>query len=150
MERNANTIQASLKNEDGFSLMEVIVVLAIIGLIMGIAGPMVMKQFSKAKGKTAAIQVKALKANMEFLYLDVGRYPTESEGLNSLLKQPASAPGWNGPYISDAASLIDPWGRPYLYKITNEGAAAYLIYSYGADGKEGGSGDDQDVYSSPK
>lgn len=143
------TAARSLRDEDeGYTLLELIVVLAILALIMGVAAPMVMKQFSKAKSDTAAIQVRALKSNMEFLYLDMGRYPSESEGLKALIERPQTASSWNGPYVGEKSSIIDPWGRPYLYKLAPDQAVPFMIYSLGADGKEGGDGDNKDVYSS--
>ncbi len=133
--------------EAGYTLLELLVVLAILALILSIATPMVMKQFGKAKSDTARVQVSALATNLEFFFMDVGRYPTVDEGLDALITKPTSAAGWNGPYVARASSLKDPWGAPYGFKRMQGEARSFEIYSLGADAKTGGEGEDRDVSS---
>lgn len=136
---------ALLTEESGYTLLELLVVMAILGLLLSIAAPMVMKQFGTAKTKTATIQVRALASNLEFFMLDVGRYPTKEEGLESLLTKPSNVVGWNGPYLMQSNSLLDPWGKIYFYEPREGEVPAYKISSLGADGKVGGDGEDRDI-----
>ena len=128
----------------GFTLLELMVVLLILALLATIAAPQVMKHLSKAKSQTARIQIDALTASVSFFQMDVGRAPTEQEGLRVLIERPGSESKWDGPYIQKAESLTDPWGRPYLYK--HPGTHREIeIYTLGSDGKEGGEGDAHDI-----
>ena len=127
----------------GFTLMELLVVLAILGLLMSLVGPRVLSQLGGAKTKTAAIQIKDLEQSMEMYKLDVGRFPTTEEGLVALVAKPAGVVGWNGPYLKSDVPL-DPWNREYMYKSPGEHAEVD-IYSYGQDGTPGGEGEDSDV-----
>lgn len=140
-------LKSTKSSEDGYTLLELLVVLAILALILGIAVPAIIGQFSKAKVETAKIQVSSLAANLEFFYLDVGRYPTDEEGLQVLVDPPANARGWNGPYIRQRSSLMDPWGTPYLYKSSTDEPKFFEVYSLGADGKPGGEGENRDISS---
>jgi len=128
----------------GFTLLELMVVLLILALLASIAAPQVMKHLSKAKSQTARIQIDALTASVNFFQMDVGRAPTEQEGLKALIEQPANESKWDGPYFQKADSLTDPWGRPYLYKHPGK-HREIEIYSLGSDGKEGGEGDARDI-----
>jgi general secretion pathway protein G len=128
----------------GFTLLELMVVMLILALLATIAAPQVMKHLGKAKTQTAKIQVDALAASVSFFQMDVGRAPTEQEGLKILLERPANEPKWDGPYIQKSESLIDPWGHPYQYKHPGQ-HRDIEIYSLGADGREGGEGDARDV-----
>ena len=123
----------------GFTLVEMLVVITIIGLIMGLVGPRVLGYLSESKVKTAKIQIESLSAALDLFYLDNGRYPAGNEGLAALVQRPASASAWNGPYIKTGAVPADPWGRPYVYKVPGD-HAAYEIASYGSAGQEGGAG----------
>ena len=134
------------KKSTGYTLLELLVVLAILVLIVGIAAPLVLKQFGNAKTDTAKVQVNALAGNVEFFILDVGRAPTQDEGLGALVKQPSGVTRWRGPYIKKQSQLTDPWGNPYLYRLTS-GNSPFEIVSLGADGEEGGEGEDKDVSS---
>jgi len=136
----------NFKNEDGYTLLELLVVLVIITLIIGIAGPMVLRQFGAAKSDTARIEVNRLVTDLEFFRVDVGRFPTETEGLDALLIQPDGLVGWEGPYMPKASQKIDPWGRDYLYLLENDGQRA-VVSSLGADGAEGGEGENLDLSS---
>ena len=121
----------------GFTLVEMLVVITIIGLIVGLVGPRVLGSLSESKVKTARIQIESLSAALDLFYLDNGRYPAGNEGLTALVQRPASAAAWNGPYIKTATVPTDPWGHPYLYKVPGD-HAAYEIASYGSAGQEGG------------
>ena len=127
----------------GFTLMELLVVLAIIGLLAALVGPNVMNSLGGAKTKTAGIQIKDLEQALEMYKLDVGRYPSSSEGLQALVKKPGSATGWNGPYLKSDVP-VDPWNREYQYKFPGEHGEVD-IFTYGANGSPGGDGEDTDV-----
>lgn len=131
----------------GFTLLEMIVVLVIIGLIMGLVGPRLFAQADKAKVQTAETQVKMLKGALETMRLDTGRYPTQEEGLKLLVQTPTDsklAQRWKGPYLEDGLPE-DPWGNPYQYSPQPAGLHAITLYSLGADGKMGGNGYDADI-----
>lgn len=127
----------------GFTLVELLVVLVILGLLAGLVGPRVLDQLGGAKVKTAGVQISDLEQAAELFKLDVGRFPTNEEGLDVLVSRPAAATGWNGPYLKGAVPL-DPWGRPYQYE--NPGKRAQIeIFSLGADGAPGGEGENADI-----
>lgn len=134
------------RRERGLTLVELLVVLLIIGLIAAFAVPQVMRYLGSARQDAAAVQINQLSGILDLYRLDVGHYPTASEGLDALLEQPAGAEGWNGPYVKKAESLVDPWGNPYQYRIPGQNGE-YDLYSLGADGVEGGQGEDADVVS---
>ena len=127
----------------GFTLIELLVVLAIIALLAGLVGPSVLNQLGGAKTKTAKIQIKDLEMSLEMYKLDVGTYPSSSEGLQSLVEKPSDADGWNGPYLKSDIPK-DPWKNDYYY--VYPGTRADIdIYSLGQDGAQGGDGEDSDV-----
>jgi general secretion pathway protein G len=128
----------------GFTLLELMVVLLILAMLASIAAPQVLKHLGKAKSQTAKIQVDALSAGLDFYHVDLGHFPTQEQGLKALLERPENEPKWDGPYVKRDASLLDPWGRPYLYRVPGQ-HGAYDLYSLGADGKEGGDGEDRDI-----
>ncbi|MFN7213070.1 MAG: type II secretion system major pseudopilin GspG [Lysobacteraceae bacterium] len=131
----------------GFTLLEMIVVLVIIGLIMGLVGPALFGQADKAKVQTAETQVKMLKGALETMRLDLSRYPTTEEGLallNSAPSDGAAAGRWRGPYLDEAVPN-DPWDRPYVYRGERSATQGFTLYSLGADGQPGGEGLDADV-----
>ena len=129
----------------GFTLIELLVVLAILGLLIGLVGPRFLGQLGGAKSKTAAIQVHDLEKGLELFKLDVGRFPSNEEGLDALVRQPANARGWNGPYLKGSSVPEDPWGRQYKYAFGGSGEPE--IVSLGADGAPGGEGENADVSS---
>lgn len=132
-----------LQRPHGFTLIELLVVLAILALLVGLVGPRVLGQLGGAKSKTAAVQIADLEKALELFKLDVGRFPTTEEGLEALVRKPASVTaGWNGPYLKSAVPT-DPWGRPYQYKRNADGTID--IVSLGADGAPGGEGENADV-----
>ena len=126
----------------GFTLVELLVVLAILALLAGIVGPKVLGQLGGAKAKTAAVQIADLEKTLELFKLDVGRYPTAEEGLDALVKKPANATAWSGPYLKGGVPL-DPWSHPYVYKPGAGGT--FEILSLGADGAPGGEGENADI-----
>lgn len=120
----------------GFTLIEVLIVLAIIGMVASLVGPRVLGYLSDSKMKAARVQIEALASALDLFYLDNGRYPAASEGLNALVKRPGNAQSWNGPYLKSGDVPKDPWGNPYLYKIPGKNAP-YNIISTGPEGREG-------------
>jgi general secretion pathway protein G len=132
------------KGEDGFTLVEILVVITIIGLIMAIVGPRVLNYLTESKAKAAKIQIESFSSTLDLFFLDTGRYPTTAEGLSALTQRPPGATTWNGPYLKGAAVPSDPWGHPYVYRSPGE-HGSYDIVSYGADGQEGGTGTAADV-----
>ncbi|MFA5123502.1 type II secretion system major pseudopilin GspG [Zavarzinia sp.] len=132
------------RRQAGFTLIELLVVLAILGLLAAVVGPQVLKYLGSSRSQAARVQVQNITAGLELYRLDTGRYPSDAEGLAALMAAPAAAPGWNGPYLRRAEGLRDPWGRPYLYKMPGAHGEAD-VYTLGADGAEGGTGEDQDV-----
>ena len=130
--------------EEGFTLLELLVVLAIMGLLAAIVGPQVIRYLGSSKTQTAAVQAKNVAASLNLFRLDAGRYPTAEEGLGALVKAPASVPTWNGPYMPDQSALTDPWGKPYLMRTPGE-HGEIDVYSLGSDGLPGGTGEARDV-----
>src|SRR5664279_2439899 len=135
---------AGRDGERGFTLVEMLVVITIIGLIMGLIGPRVLNYLGESKVKTARIQLQSFSGALDLFYLDVGRYPSTSEGLAALARRPPGVAAWNGPYLKGGAVPNDPWNGPYLYRAPGE-HGAYDIVSYGSDGQEGGIGTAADV-----
>ena len=132
------------RRQRGFTLMELLVVLAILGLLVSLVGPQVLNQLGGAKTKTAKIQIRDLEQALEMYKLDVGRFPSTSEGLDALVSKPGNAAGWNGPYLKGGKVPNDPWSREYHYKYPGE-RAELDIFSYGQNGSPGGDGEDADV-----
>ena len=132
------------RGEQGFTLVEMLVVIAIIGLIMGLIGPRVLNYLSESKVKTAKIQLQSFASALDLFYLDAGRFPSASEGLAALVRQTPGVAAWNGPYLKGGAVPNDPWNHSYVYRAPGE-RGPYDIMSYGADGQEGGSGTAADI-----
>jgi general secretion pathway protein G len=131
----------------GYSLLEILIVLAIIALIAALVGPRLFAQLDHAKVTTARVQVKSLEAALQTMEIDIGRYPAQSEGLPMLIEADRrSAAGWNGPYLSSGLPN-DPWGHPYVYDAPTDRNHPPRVHSLGADGKPGGDGDAADIYS---
>jgi general secretion pathway protein G len=131
------------RREGGFTLIELMIVLFILGLLAALVAPRLMGRVGKAKQKTAQAQIQLLATTLDLFYLDVGRYPTEEEGLKALRDKVDNLPSWGGPYL-DKPVPNDPWGRPYHYKSPGQ-HGPYDLYSLGADGAEGGDGENQDI-----
>ncbi|GJG96675.1 type II secretion system major pseudopilin GspG [Cupriavidus pauculus] len=139
------TLSASRRSSpQGFTLLELLVVLVIIGLLASYVGPKYFSQIGKSEVTTAKAQAEAFEKVLDTYRLDVGRYPSTEEGLQALMVAPASAgTRWNGPYLKREAPL-DPWGRPYIYRAPGA-HGEYEVVSYGKDGESGGSGDNADI-----
>jgi general secretion pathway protein G len=129
----------------GFTLIEMLVVLTIIGLIMGLIGPRVLSYLSDARVKTARLQIESLGSSLDLFYLDTGRYPTSSEGLDALTQRPSDVAIWNGPYVKGGRVPLDPWGHAYQYRSPVDHTPPYEIVSFGSDGREGGTGNAADI-----
>lgn len=135
----------NLRGSSGFTLIELIVVVVIIGLLAGLVLPQFIRQEEKAKLKAARAQIELLATALDTFRLDVGRYPTSEEGLQALRQKPGGLERWDGPYLKKDLPL-DPWGKPYNYKSPGD-HGPYDITSYGADGVPGGDGDNRDITS---
>jgi general secretion pathway protein G len=132
--------------EHGFTLVEILVVITIIGLIMALVGPRVLNYLGESKVKTARIQIQSFGSALDLFYLDAGRYPSSQEGLGALVQPAAGITAWNGPYLKGGSVPTDPWGKPYVYRAPGQ-HGAYDVVSYGADGQEGGTGTAADITS---
>jgi general secretion pathway protein G len=130
--------------EQGFTLVEMLVVITIIGLIMGLIGPRVLNYLSESKVKAAKIQLQSFGSALDLFYLDAGRFPSTAEGLTALVQRTPGVAAWNGPYLKGGNVPHDPWNNAYVYRSPGE-RGAYEIMSYGSDGQEGGSGIAADI-----
>ena len=136
-------IRRSLKA--GYTLIELLVVLTIISLIVGLVGPRVLGYLGESRVKTAKLQIESFSSALDLFYLDAGRYPTSSEGLDALAQRPANVENWSGPYIKGGRVPLDPWGHGYRYRAPIDHLPPYEIVSFGADGREGGPGNISNV-----
>jgi general secretion pathway protein G len=135
----------------GFTLLELLVVIVIIGMLASYVGPKYFAQIGRSEVTVAKAQLEGLSKAVDTFRIDVGRYPGADEGLGVLMVKPDNATGWNGPYLKKEVPL-DPWGHAYVYKLGGSAAANgvipdYQIISMGKDGQPGGSGDDADLTS---
>jgi general secretion pathway protein G len=130
----------------GMTLIEILVVLTLIGIVMGIVGGNYLGQGEKAKQKAAKIEIEQIGQTLDLFRLEVGRYPTTQEGLQALITAPTGVPNWNGPYWKKNTLPKDPWTNEYKYASPGQ-HGAYDLWSYGADGKEGGEGVNKDITS---
>ena len=131
---------------NGFTLVELLVVLVILGMIAMFTAPRVIKYLSGAKTDAANIHIENIAATLDLYRLEVGHYPNDEEGLEALVERPPGVEKWNGPYIKKSAMLMDPWGNLYIYRFPGE-HGEYDLYSLGADQAEGGEGEQQDITS---
>ncbi len=134
-----------LKRSKGFSLMELLVVLVIIGLLAASVGPTLYKRIVPAKQTAARDQIKNFSTALDNYFIDIGRYPTTQQGLHALRTKPEGAARWDGPYLEKEIPN-DPWSRPYIYRSPGRNGG-YEIISYGDDGTEGGEGENRDINS---
>jgi general secretion pathway protein G len=133
-------------SERGFTLVELLVVLAILGLLIALVAPAVIRQLGSAKHKIAQQSIERLSGVLDLYRLDVGDYPTSAQGLAALTDNPGNVTGWNGPYLKDAGGTADPWNHPYQYRNPSQRPKhSFDIISLGADSKPGGDGEDADV-----
>lgn len=135
---------AMMARQSGYTLTEMLVVIAIIALLAAVLAPNLIGNMGRAKVRAARLQLETISAGLEMHLSDVGRYPTSEEGLDGLLASPEGALGWTGPYVRDASLLSDPWGREVIYSPGSD-ALSYRIVSLGADGEPGGGGADADL-----
>jgi general secretion pathway protein G len=145
MRQHTERTLSAPENVSGFTLLELLVVMVIIGLLAGYVGPKYFAQVGKSEIKVARAQLVALDKALDQYRLDTGHYPTTDQGLAALNAAPANEPKWDGPYLKKAVPP-DPWGNPYLYKIPGEHGSEFDLYSYGKDGQPGGEGEAADIY----
>lgn len=135
-----------LKRNLGFSLLELLVVLAIMALLVGVVAPQVMKHLGKAKTDSARLQIEDLGVALDMYYLEIGSYPDTETGLESLISNAESESNWNGPYLKKKRIPMDPWKRPYVYISPGENGP-YDLFTLGKDNADGGEGENQDIVS---
>jgi general secretion pathway protein G len=136
-------ITPPMRPDAGFTLLELLVVLAILALLAGLVAPRVIGYLGGARTDTARMQLHNIEASLDLYRLDVGRYP---ESLEALVQRPSGVEKWNGPYLKKDSGLTDPWGTPYQYRSPGQNGD-YDLFSLGADKVEGGEGEDGDVTS---
>lgn len=134
-----------IKNNSGFTLTELLIVLVIIGLLAALVGPSLYQRINPAKQAIARSQIDGFMTALDSYYLDVNQFPSEQDGLNALRNAPSSSKSWKGPYLKKELPN-DPWGNPYVYHSPGRNGG-YEITSYGADGKMGGEGENADINS---
>jgi len=132
-------------NNDGFTLVELLVVMVILVLLATLVAPRVVGYLGSSRSKSANVQIENLTTALELFYLDMGSYPSGDEGLDALVKPVTGKAGWNGPYLTKAVVPLDPWGRPYRYAYPGK-KGKFDVYTLGRDDKEGGSGEDADMW----
>lgn len=138
------SFKPSSNHQAGYTLLELIVVMVVLGLLAAVATPQLLKVLGGAKNNAADLQMDALANSLSYYAIDVGSLPTTDQGLEALWARPEDASGWNGPYVQKTAQLRDPWGRQYVYRIANT-PSGFELASLGADGVPGGDGDNQDI-----
>jgi general secretion pathway protein G len=137
-------VSRALAGQEGYTLIELLVVLAIISLIVGFVAPKMISYLGRAKVDAAKVQIHNVASALDLYRLDIGQYPTQSEGLQALVEKPENAAAWRGPYLQKSVGLLDPWGQKFIYKIPGQ-HGDYDLMSYGADKQLGGEGDDADI-----
>ena len=143
----SSAIRRRLARKAGFTLLEILIVLSIIALIAALVGPRLFNQFDKSKATAAAVQVKSLKSALDTMELEIGRYPTQQEGLSLLIQAPGEGvANWSGPYLSGELPK-DPWGHDYVYEPPAGDGDQPKVGTYGSDAKPGGSGNAADIFS---
>ena len=135
---------AKYRGEDGYTLLELLVVIGILALLATVATPQVMRYFSRAKTEIAALQVRNLTIAVELYFVETGKYPPNDFGLKALLEAPPGETRWNGPYIKTIKDLNDPWGRAFLYRLPGQ-KSEFEVFTLGRDGAPGGTGEDADI-----
>lgn len=131
------------RKDQGFTLLELLVVIVIIGLLAGYVAPRYFSQVGKSEVQVAKAQLDAIEKALDQYRLDTRHLPSTEQGLSVLVARPANEPNWNGPYLKKMAPA-DPWGRPYVYRVPGQ-KGDFDLFSYGRDGKPGGSGEDADI-----
>jgi len=138
-----STNRYSIASESGFTLLELLVVMVIIGLLASYVGPKYFSQIGKSEVKAARAQIDSLGKAVDQYRLDTGHFPTAEQGLNALVTRPPNETKWDGPYLTKGVPL-DPWGNAYIYKIPGT-HGDYDLISYGKDGQPGGEGEAADI-----
>ena len=138
---------ATIGSDAGYTLLELLVVLTILVLIAALAAPQVLSYLGQARSQAAQVQIENISTALELFYLHNGGYPSEQVGLSALVKAPTGVPTWRGPYLKGPEALVDPWGRPYRYRIPGR-TGSFDVFTLGRDNKEGGTGEDRDLVSS--
>lgn len=134
-----------IKDRRGFTLVEILVVVAIVGLLLALVGPKIIRGLGKGQQGAAKAQIELLGQALDTFRLDVARYPTSQEGLNALITNPGIEK-WDGPYLKKNTVPKDPWDKPYVYQSPGT-HGEYDLYSYGPDGTQGGEGENKDIVS---
>jgi general secretion pathway protein G len=134
------------KSNEGFTLVELIVVLVILGLLAAVVAPRIADKLSKGKQQIAKIQIKEIEGALSLFSLDLSRFPSTSEGLDALVRNPGNLEAWKGPYLAKSEVPLDPWGKAYVYRCPGE-HGDFDLFSYGPDGVEGGEGENADIVS---
>jgi len=134
-----------MSRDEGYTLTEILVVMAVIGLIAAMLTPGLVGQLGRSRSKTAQVQLETVAASVEMFRSDVGRYPSQAEGLQVLITQPGDGEGWTGPYVKSSKVLQDPWGNALQYRAGEDGRT-FLVSSLGADGKAEGQGLNRDLH----
>ncbi len=137
-------IRRRIRNRNGFTLIELLVVMVILGMLAALVGPQIFGKVGKGRQAAARTQIEMLGQALDSYRLDIGKYPSTSEGLNALVTNPG-AQGWDGPYLKKGVPN-DPWGKPYQYQSPGS-HKDYDLFSYGADGAAGGEGENKDINS---
>ena len=137
-----------MRDQDGYTLTEMLVVIAVIGLIAAVLTPNLIGQLGRSRVKAAELQLQSVAAAIEMFQADNGRYPTSAEGLSALVSAPMDSNTWTGPYLKNTKMLKDPWGAPLIYNATGDGYS-FTVGSLGADGKSGGTGVNRDLQEVP-
>lgn len=142
-----SNLNPSARRARGFSLLELLAVLVILGILAGIFAPKFLGQAESAKRKAAKLEIDQIGQSLDLYKLEIGKYPNTQEGLAALVTAPSGTANWNGPYLKKAGVPKDPWGNEYKYTSPGDQNRPYDIVSMGGDGKEGGDGDGKDITS---
>lgn len=137
--------EAKPSKEAGYTLTELVIVIAVLGILAAAITPAVLGRFNTSQERSAALQAGTLAAAMDEFFVDVGRYPTVEEGIEALLAAPSDIEGWSGPYVRSERTLNDPWGNPYVIVPSDSDNVPPSIVSYGSDGAVGGEGRAADI-----
>jgi general secretion pathway protein G len=145
--QQTSTRDKARQRERGFTLLELLVVLAILGLLIGLVAPAALRQLGSAKEKIAHQSIERLASVLDIYKLDVGAYPTTDQGLQALIAKPQGVTRWSGPYVKGDKVPEDPWGRPFLYRSPSQRPGhEFDLFSLGPSGQAGGTGDAAAIY----
>lgn len=145
MDPAPSSADAHRDNEAGLTLLELLVTITILVVLSVAVGTVALNYLGRGKADAARLQLSQIEAGLDLFQLDVGRFPDQREGLRALVEQPGGLDAWRGPYLRKDAALIDPWGAAFQYAQPGARGGAYDLFSYGADGAEGGEDDAADV-----